>query len=206
MAISPPQLNHECRENEINISYLTALNRKANQRYKKKANFTKQIHNSIYLLDSISKRYIPEHNYTCTLYIQPIWFPNGYILTDWKLRKNWMGGCDQLFLTKGFERSLGILQSQIKKNQKSTSKCLTNTQFFRESPWVLTTVNHKRNLSSPRERERKGDGRVALLCKPGTRFNNTLRSKTSIIYTMSGPTMKKEREREKTTLFNVSTA
>lgn len=93
-----------------------------------------------------------------------------------------------------------------KKNQKSTSKCLTNTQFFRESPWVLTTVNHKRNLSSPRERERKGDGRVALLCKPGTRFNNTLRSKTSIIYTMSGPTMKKEREREKTTLFNVSTA
>lgn len=80
------------------------------------------------------------------------------------------------------------------------------TVFNRESPWVLTTVNHKRNLSSPRERERKGDGRVALLCKPGTRFNNTLRSKTSIIYTMSGPTMKKEREREKTTLFNVSTA
>lgn len=80
------------------------------------------------------------------------------------------------------------------------------TVFNRESPWVLTPVNHKRNLSSPRERERKGDGRVALLCKPGTRFNNTLRSKTSIIYTMSGPTMKKEREREKTTLFNVSTA
>lgn len=95
-----------------------------------------------------------------------------------------------------------------KKKTRSPRQSVWQIHSSLESPHGYLQQSITKEISHPRERERerKGDGRVALLCKPGTRFNNTLRSKTSIIYTMSGPTMKKEREREKTTLFNVSTA
>lgn len=85
-----------------------------------------------------------------------------------------MGGCGQLFLTKGFERSLGILQSQITKKPEVHVKVFDKyTVFNRESPWVLTTVNHKRNLSSSRERE-KEKGMDVLPCYANRVLDSTI--------------------------------
>lgn len=87
---------------------------------KKKSNFTKEIQSSI-SFDTISKKIYRKHQY-CNIHVHCIFnqFASKWILTDRKLRMNRMKGCaepdcGQLFLAKGFERSLGSLESQLKK-------------------------------------------------------------------------------------------
>lgn len=75
----------------------------------------------LYRLIPFLKNIYRKHQY-CNIHVHCIFnqFASKWILTDRKLRMNRMKGCaepdcGQLFLAKGFERSLGSLESQLKK-------------------------------------------------------------------------------------------
>lgn len=59
------------------------------------------------------------------------------------------------------------------------SKCLTNTQFFSPHQYLQSAT---KEIFHPRERERKVDGRVALLCNRV--LDSTILSSKTLIYNL----------------------